>query len=145
MYVICGLLMLAGIVIGGTRDSLPLCFAIGGVGILIGLSNYYFSVDGTDSVPTAPVKAGQHTVCPACQSDRITVQVVTESQLERVRHGAIWWVLVGWWWVPVKWLFFMFPALIVKIFAPKKQKIVSTHKSMFVCQSCGNMWEASPS
>lgn len=81
-------------------------------------------------------------VCPKCQSNNVTVQVVTESQLERVRHGAIWWVLVGWWWVPVKWLFFTLPALIVKIFAPKKQKISSTHKSMYVCQSCGNMWES---
>jgi hypothetical protein len=44
--------------------------------------------------------------------------------------------------LPIKWCFFFFPALIVKIFAPKRQKLKQTHRSVCVCQNCGNHWNA---
>ena len=81
-------------------------------------------------------------VCPKCNSEDVNVQVVTETQLKRKYHGAIWWICLGWYWVPIKWLFFFFPALIVKIFAPKRQKLKAVHKGMAVCQNCSYVWEA---
>ncbi len=81
-------------------------------------------------------------VCPKCGSNNVNVQMVTETQIKNKRHGIFWWLFIGLWWIPLKWLFFTVPALIVKIFAPKRKKLVSTHKSMCVCQSCGHSWEA---
>ena len=80
--------------------------------------------------------------CPQCGSNKVNVQIVSESQLRDKHHGCIWWLLVSWWWLPVKWIFFTFPALIFKLFAPKRQKIVTEHHSMNVCQSCGHTWKA---
>lgn len=79
--------------------------------------------------------------CPKCGSENVTVQMVTEQQLVAKHHGILWWVFVGWWWLLIKWLVFTIPALIVKIFAPKRHKIVTQHKSMCVCQNCGHHWE----
>lgn len=80
-------------------------------------------------------------VCPKCGSENVKVQMVTETQLVAQHHSVIWWICVGWWWMMVKWLFLTLPALIIKIFSPKKQKMVVTHKNMCVCQNCGNSWE----
>lgn len=79
--------------------------------------------------------------CPNCGSENVTVQVVSESDLKRKHHSIFWWIFIGWYWVPIKWIIFTIPALIVKIFAPKRQKIKTIHKSMAVCQSCGHKWE----
>ena len=78
--------------------------------------------------------------CPKCGSNSVTVQMVTDTQLKTKRHSIFWWILVGWWWLPIKWLVFFIPALIVKIFAPKKYKTKTKHRSMAVCQTCGNNW-----
>lgn len=80
--------------------------------------------------------------CPKCGSGNVNAQMVTETQLKKKHHNILWWIFVGWWWIPIKWLFLTLPALIVKIFAPKKQKLKVTHKTMWVCQNCGNHWEA---
>ena len=80
-------------------------------------------------------------VCPKCGSENVTVQVVTEQDIKNKHHSIFWWLFIGFWWVPIKWLVFTVPALIVKIFAPKKQKIKNTHKSMAVCHACGNHWQ----
>lgn len=81
-------------------------------------------------------------VCPKCGSAHVNVQAVTSSQLKNKHHGCLYWLLIGWWWVPIWWLCFTIPALIVKIFAPKRQKLKTTHSSMCVCQNCGNTWKA---
>ena len=78
--------------------------------------------------------------CPRCKSNNVTAQVVTESQLKTAHHGLLWWLIIGWWWMIVKWVFLTIPALIVKIFAPKKQKLVSRSATMWVCHNCGHMW-----
>lgn len=80
--------------------------------------------------------------CPKCKSDRISVQAVTDTKLKDKHHGFFWWVCIGWWWIPFKWIFLTLPALIVKIFVPKRQKLVQKHVSMCVCQSCGYNWKA---
>lgn len=81
-------------------------------------------------------------VCPKCGSDQVNAQMVTETQLRQKHHGILWWICIGWWWLPLKWLVFTVPALVVKIFAPKKYQTKATHKSMWVCQNCGHHWEA---
>lgn len=79
--------------------------------------------------------------CPKCGSENVTVQAVSETMLKEKHHGVFWWICVGWWWLPLKWIVFTLPALIVKIFAPKKYKTKTVHKSMAVCQNCGKRWE----
>lgn len=79
--------------------------------------------------------------CPKCKSFDVTTQVVTNVELKDKHHGVVWWIFIGWWWVFFKWLFLTIPALIVKIFGHKKQKIVTTEKTVCVCQACGHKWE----
>ena len=78
--------------------------------------------------------------CPVCGSENVNVQIVTETELKDKHHGVVWWLCIGWWWVPIWWLFFTIPALIIKIFAPKKQKLKQRHKTVRVCQNCGHKW-----
>ena len=80
--------------------------------------------------------------CPKCGSTHVNVQMVTETQLVTKHRGILWWLFIGWWWLPFKWFFLTVPALIVKIFAPKRQKLKTKHKSMCVCQDCGHSWSA---
>lgn len=79
--------------------------------------------------------------CPKCGSTNVNVQVVQEQQLKNKHHGFIWWFCIGWWWIPIKWICLTIPALIVKIFGHKKQKIVTKEKTVCVCQACGHKWE----
>lgn len=78
--------------------------------------------------------------CPKCGSENVSVQVVTETGLKEKKHGVIWWVCVGWWWIPIKWLVFTLPALIIAIFKPKKYKTKTHTKKMAVCNNCGKSW-----
>lgn len=80
--------------------------------------------------------------CPKCGSNNVSVQMVTDTKIVDKHHGIIWWVFIGWWWIFVKWLVFTIPALIVKIFAPKRQKVKQRHHSECVCQNCGYHWRA---
>lgn len=79
--------------------------------------------------------------CPQCGSANVNVQMVTETQLKTKHRSVFWWLLIGWWWIPIKWIFLTIPALIVKIFAPKRHKLKTTHKKMCMCQSCGHSWQ----
>lgn len=80
--------------------------------------------------------------CPKCGSENVNVQVVQQTKLVEKHHGIFWWLFIGWWWVPIKWLLFFFPALVVKIFAPKKNKLKQKTHSICVCQNCGHNWKA---
>lgn len=80
--------------------------------------------------------------CPKCGSENVNVQMVSETELKTKHHGAIWWICVGWWWIMIKWICFTVPALIVKLFRPKRYNTKTTHKSMCVCQNCGYHWES---
>lgn len=81
-------------------------------------------------------------VCPKCGSENVNVQMVTDTQLVNKKRGCLWWLCIGWWWLPFKWLFLTLPALIVKIFAPKRKTLKTTHTNMCVCQACGHSWQA---
>lgn len=78
--------------------------------------------------------------CPKCGSENVAVQVVTETELKEKKHGVIWWICVGWWWIPIKWLVFTLPALIIAIFKPKKYKTKTSSKKVAVCSNCGHSW-----
>lgn len=81
-------------------------------------------------------------VCPRCHSYNVATQIVTDTRLKTAHHGLLWWLIVGWWWVPIKWVLFFLPALIVKIFAPKKYRLKQRHRGMCACQDCGYTWRA---
>ena len=87
-------------------------------------------------------KGGNIMKCPKCGSENVNAQVINEVTFKDKHHGIIWWIFIGWWWIFVKWLFFTIPAIIVKIFAPKKQKAVNKSTTKCVCQNCGNTWNA---
>lgn len=79
--------------------------------------------------------------CSKCGSENVTCQVVSEMKITNKHHGIIWWLLIGFWWIPVKWVMFTVPALILKILSPKRQQIKQTNHTVCICQSCGNKWE----
>lgn len=78
--------------------------------------------------------------CPKCGSENVQTTVVNEVKLKNKHHGVLYWLCVGWYWEPIKWLCLTVPALIVAIFKPKKQKAVNKQKTVHVCQSCGHSW-----
>lgn len=80
--------------------------------------------------------------CPKCGSENVTVQVVSETKLKEKKKGILYWLFIGWWWIPIKWLFLTLPALIVAIFKPTKYKTKTIHTTKCVCQNCGKMWNA---
>lgn len=80
--------------------------------------------------------------CPKCGSENVNVQVVSETELKTKHRGVLYWIFVGWWWLPIKWLVFTIPAIILKLFRPNRYKTKTKHISKFVCQNCGNTWNA---
>lgn len=80
--------------------------------------------------------------CPRCSSEDVEVQIVNEIHLKNKHHGCLWWLCIGCWWIPFKWLFLTLPALLFKIFGHKKQRVINIHKSICVCQSCGYTWNS---
>lgn len=81
--------------------------------------------------------------CPKCNSENVTVQMITEQKLKETKkkHGCLYWLFIGWWLKPLLWLFFTVPMIIIAICRPKKQEIVTNTKKMAVCNNCGNSWE----
>lgn len=79
--------------------------------------------------------------CPKCGSENVNIQVLNEVKLKNAHHGFFWWICIGWWWLPVKWLVLTVPALLAKIFIPKKQKAVNKTTKNAVCQNCGHSWK----
>lgn len=80
--------------------------------------------------------------CPKCGSDKVNIQIASETKIKKKRRGLIYWLCFGWLLEMILWLFLTLPMLIIKIFKPKKYKAKTTHKAMCVCQACGNSWEA---
>ena len=80
--------------------------------------------------------------CPKCGSSRTHAQIVTETKLHDQHHGCLWWVCVGWWWLPLKWLVFTLPALLIALFKPKRRQVTQKNKTKMVCDDCGFTWNA---
>ena len=80
-------------------------------------------------------------VCPRCGSTRVLTQQMVHSELKNAHHSIFWWLLIGWWWVPFKWIFLTVPALLAKIFIPKRQKLKERQYSVCTCQNCAYSWK----
>lgn len=79
--------------------------------------------------------------CPRCNSNNVSIQTVIDSKLKNKHHGLLWWLFVGWWWLFIKWFFLTIPAILAKLFIPKKQRIKQTQRNVCVCQDCGYTWD----
>ena len=79
--------------------------------------------------------------CGRCGSTNVYVTSVNETQLKDAHHGCFWWMMIGWWWIPVKWICLTIPAILAKLFIPKKQRAVNKRYSVAVCQNCGHSWK----
>lgn len=80
-------------------------------------------------------------VCKKCGSQNVTVQVVTETKVKEKKHGIFWWICVGWWWIPIKWLVFTLPAILGKLFGKSKYKVTTKTRKIAVCNDCGKSWD----
>ena len=79
--------------------------------------------------------------CPKCGSENVKIQMLSENILKNKHHSIFYWLFIGWWLEIFLWLFLTIPRILVALFGHKKQKIVTKHKSVAVCQSCGNSWD----
>ena len=79
--------------------------------------------------------------CPKCESENVNVQMVTETKLKTKHHSILYWIFIGWWLEIILWFFLTIPRLLAAMFGHKKQKLVTKHKSMAVCQNCGYNWK----
>lgn len=82
--------------------------------------------------------------CSKCQSENVNIQIVSETKVKTLHHGILYWIFIGWWLELLLWFFLTIPRLLIALFVPKKRKIVTTQKTMAICQSCGNTWEILP-
>lgn len=80
--------------------------------------------------------------CPKCGSEQVHAQVVSETSMVTKHKGVLYWIFVGWWWIPIKWITFAVPALIGKLFHHKRYKMKTKHITKFVCDGCGHTWNA---
>ena len=71
--------------------------------------------------------------CVKCGSENVNVQVVTEATLKEKKHGALYWLFIGWWLKPLLWLFLTFPMIIITIFKPKKYTAQTKTKKVVLC------------
>lgn len=81
-------------------------------------------------------------VCSKCGRENVNVQMVSESKLKTKHHGIIYWFCFGWLIDIMLWIFLTIPRLLIAMFMPRQQKMVTKHRSMAVCQNCGNSWKA---
>lgn len=79
--------------------------------------------------------------CEKCGSNNVQVQLLNQIDLKVKRKGIIWWLLIGWWFIPIKWFCFFWLALIIKIFKSKKYKTINRVEKHFVCNNCGHSWQ----
>ncbi len=84
-------------------------------------------------------------VCSKCGSSNISYQVVTNTVSVNKHHSILWWLCIGWWWIPIKWIFLTGIALfmfIMKLLGVRRKKTVIIDRTKAVCQDCGNTWNA---
>ena len=80
-------------------------------------------------------------VCKKCGSANVSVQMVGDTHTETRHHGLLWKLAVGWWWIPIKWVFLTLPAAIVRFLGNNRHETVTTMRKHCICQSCGYSWE----
>lgn len=82
--------------------------------------------------------------CTQCGSNNVNVQLINKQEFKVEKHGLTWWLLVGWWWVPLKWIMlYIILGLVVipfKMLLPKKKQLINKVEGYKVCNNCGNHW-----
>lgn len=78
--------------------------------------------------------------CTQCGSENISVQLINKQELHHDKPGCLWWAIIGWWWVPVKWIFLTLFAILLKVLRPKN-KLVNRVEAHKVCNNCGHHWQ----
>ena len=106
------------------------------------MAQKHVAVYNISCCPYTLKKEGITMICPKCKSANVSVQVINQTKLKTKHHNIFWWLFIGWWWVPVKWVFLLLHALIVKIFAPKRYKTKNVAVTMCTCQQCAYTWKA---
>ena len=76
--------------------------------------------------------------CPKCKSSNVTVSA-SATEKKAARHGALYWIFIGWWWHAILWLFLTLPMIIYRLIFPnrKTKTMLTTHA---VCKDCGETW-----
>lgn len=79
--------------------------------------------------------------CKKCGSENVNIQKVSEVKTKR-RSTAyrVYWYTIGWVISLVTWLCFFLPRLIIRLIRGNKGKMVTKHKTLTVCQACGESW-----
>ena len=84
--------------------------------------------------------------CKHCGSDNVHVQLINKQELMKIKEkkSFLWWALIGWWWIPIKWFFLycVLGLLVIpfKMLLPKKKQIVNKVEGYKVCNDCGHHW-----
>ncbi len=78
--------------------------------------------------------------CPKCGSTNVLTQQQSDLKMKNKHHSILWWIPFGLIWTIFKWVFLTLPALLAKIFIPKRQKIVQKTYMLSICQNCGYQW-----
>lgn len=83
-------------------------------------------------------------MCPKCNSENVKVRrektgEVQGTYTKKKKHGAVWWICVGWWLV----LLDICTLGIAHLFIKKKgtRGTASLWHTVAVCQDCGYTWE----
>ena len=79
--------------------------------------------------------------CPKCKNENVTINMVSETEYEKKKHGFLYKITIGWLLFVIKWVFFTFPAILLKVFGFDKGRAVNKAKKIAVCQDCGNSWD----
>lgn len=83
--------------------------------------------------------------CPRCQRNNVSVQLLNQIDLVPKKKSRIWWILIGWWYVPMKWIILaaLFKLLIIplKMLKPKKYQTNNRVEKYLVCNFCGHTWK----
>lgn len=82
--------------------------------------------------------------CQKCGSENVNVQLVNKQEFKIEKHGLIWWIIIGWWWIPIKWvvLYIILGWVVIpfKMILPKKKNLINTVEGHKVCNNCGHHW-----
>lgn len=79
--------------------------------------------------------------CRYCGSSNVFVQIVSDYKMKKKHRSVFYWLFIGWWLHPLLWILLFIPMLIIKLFVPKRQQMVSNQYRVAVCQNCGGQWQ----
>lgn len=79
--------------------------------------------------------------CPRCSSQKIDVRIVPQTISVQQSHSTAYWIFIGWWLEILLWVFLFIPRLLIAIFVPKKQKVITYNEKILTCQNCGFCWK----